>query len=93
MREKVKKSPSSLRSGKCHALRLTVTATSSPVCFVREVTRAGAKSGLDFVEGDVDARGVDKGMAPGVVALESSEEGNHTCLLMLIPRKLSCRGL
>lgn len=93
MSKKVKKSPSSLRSSKSHALCLTVTATTSPVCFVREFTCSGEEPGLDFVDGNVDTRGVDKGMAPGVVTLESSEEGKHTCLLTLIHRNLPCGGL
>lgn len=88
MSKKLKKSPSSLRSGESHTLRLAVTATSSPVGFVGEFARSGEEPGLDLVADNLGPPGVDKGMEVGVIALESSEEGMHSCLMTLIRRDL-----
>jgi hypothetical protein len=92
VRKTVKKSASSPRPGQSHALCLTVTAASSPLCFVREFTCAGEEPDLDFADCNVDTGGFDKHVTPGVVALEPSEKGKHACLIALIHRNLHCGG-
>ncbi|MGH3564663.1 MAG: hypothetical protein ACRDRH_01240 [Pseudonocardia sp.] len=92
MRKKIKESPSPLRSGEGHALCLPVTTPSSPVYLVRELTCSGTEPDLDLAESNVDTGGVDQGVAFGVIALESAEEGKHACLLTLIHRNVSGAG-